>query len=151
VKRVLLADGLLELEIPVDWVVRAPTLANDSHVEVAVPPESPEWVLGWVPEGLTTIVYRTTAAAHEFAEALMRRRVANGEPERFDDLLGTVPALGYEWTDGIHDIATWFVKPTDDVAVEILVTLPGLSEPSGRYRDPIARGRTLLCSARWIK
>jgi hypothetical protein len=150
VKRVLFAEGLLEAEVPVDWVVRTTTLANGQRVDLAVPEQYEEWELDHLPEDITTIVYRTSVPPRELAEARMGRFVRSGEPERFDDLVGTVPAQGYQWTDGVRAIATWFVQPADGLVIEIHVGLPGLLDPSHRDRDPIARGRAFLCGARWI-
>jgi hypothetical protein len=119
-------------------------------VEVAVPASYAEWELDHLPEDLTTVVYRTRTPSRELAEARMRRFVRDGEPESFADLVGGLAAQGYNWTDGVRNIATWFVQLADELVVEIHVALPGLIEPPRRDRDPIARGRTLLSSARWI-
>jgi hypothetical protein len=137
-KRVVLAEGYLEAQVPVDWVVRATTRANGQRVDVAVPEKYAALEPDNLPdEDLTTAVHRTYVALLELAEAQMRRFVRQGEPERFDDHVGAVAAQGYEWTNGVQEIATWFVQPADGIVVEIHVSLP-------RRQDPVARGRTLL-------
>jgi hypothetical protein len=150
VQRVLLAEGLLDASVPDNWLVRVTTLGDGQRVEVAVPGKYAEWEIDRLPEDVTTIVYRTTETLGELAEARMRRLVGDGEPERFDDLVGPLAAQGYEWTDGVRDIAAWFVHPANGIVVEIHVTLPGRLERRGTDRDPIARGRALLDGARWM-
>jgi hypothetical protein len=150
VKRVLLAEGMLEAEVPADWIVRATTLADGQHLDAAFPQAYAGWDFDRLPEDLTTIVHRTAVPSRELADTQMRRFVRQGEPERFDDLVGTAPAQGYQWTDGVRDIATWFVQVAEGLVVAIHVGLPGLVDPSRKDRDPIARGRAFLCNARWI-
>jgi hypothetical protein len=151
VKRVLLAEGLLEVEVPDDWVVRATTLQDGQRVDLASPERYAEWQLQDLPEDVGTVVHRTHEPLEVVAERSMRRHVGNGEPDRFHERVGSVAARGYAWTDGVRDIATWFAQPISGIVVAIYVSLPGLLDPSRTHRDPVARGRMLLGSARWIE
>jgi hypothetical protein len=57
------------------------------------------------------------------------------------------------WTDGIHDIASWFVEDPDAL-IEFCCTGPGLTDPHGQIdmaqREPSALGRRILLSLRWM-
>ncbi len=45
----------------------------------------------------------------DFSEELMARRVRQGYPERFSPTVAGIPALGFEWTDGVAHIRSYFV------------------------------------------
>jgi hypothetical protein len=74
-KRVLLAEGLLEAEVPEDWVVRTAAVANDQRVDVATSERYAEWGLQHLPEDLTTVLHRTDEPLGEIAETSMRGHV----------------------------------------------------------------------------
>lgn len=84
-----------------------------------------------------------------YAEREMARHVRQGEPSRFSDRIGGLEALGYEWTDGVMDIATWFVAPSPSVGVRVdhaISALGPLSRPNVSAR---AEGAILLASVTW--
>ncbi|NUP10192.1 MAG: hypothetical protein HOW73_29430 [Polyangiaceae bacterium] len=51
----------------------------------------------------------------------MGRRVLQGEPGRFSAELDGVPARGFEWTDGICDILSYFAQSPRGDLVELIV------------------------------
>lgn len=82
------------------------------------------------------------AAAH----ALMRRRVPAGDlPKLRADIDGT-PAFGFDWTDGVRDIFSFFVLSAEGVLIELSASASAIPavEPGA---DILIRG--LLSSVRW--
>lgn len=79
----------------------------------------------------------------------MTRHVEQGSLERFTDSIGGVPALGFSWTDGILDIATWFVAPSASAVVRVDHSVtPPTSAPT-REMNVRVDGGTLLASIAW--
>jgi len=63
----------------------------------------------------------------ELAEAIMKRHVRQGEPERSSRLLGGRAALVYSWTDGVQDIETLFVAEDASLFLRIDVSTAAIA------------------------
>ncbi|MCB9687402.1 MAG: hypothetical protein H6738_03850 [Alphaproteobacteria bacterium] len=78
----------------------------------------------------------------------MARRVRQGRPERFDARIGDRAARGFDWTDGVDSILSWFVDLDGGALVEISLAM----HPSaGRTGDSVrALAKPLLARVRWV-
>jgi hypothetical protein len=66
---------------------------------------------------------------HDFAEQQMARRVRQGYPERFAAMVDGTQALGFDWTDGVANILSYFAVHPRGPIVELSVIVPALPEP----------------------
>jgi hypothetical protein len=146
--RITLA-GLLEVELPSDWLARVYT---PEGATVAFPRKFDEYVEpDHMPESLLANPFTTDQLLEQFAAARMARFVRQGYPERFDgDVVGGLPALAFTWTNGIADIATWFASPTRGFVLELHYGKP-FAGPDAT--DEPARDRAIpwMQSARWLR
>jgi hypothetical protein len=76
-----------------------------------------EWKGGDIGFRIVPIPRGETIQSH--AEAMMKRHVAQGEPERYSQLVGGRSAYAYSWTDGVNNIDTCFVEATSGVVLRI--------------------------------
>ncbi|MFT3772615.1 MAG: hypothetical protein QM820_45065 [Minicystis sp.] len=80
-------------------------------------------------------------------EHLMRRRVPDGEPGRFRAEVDGLPAYGFDWTDGIANIRSLFVRSPDGHFLEVNVGRSAFSiEDRPAFGD---FARDLLTRLRW--
>ncbi|MBS2015205.1 MAG: hypothetical protein JST00_20115 [Deltaproteobacteria bacterium] len=140
------------IELPPGWIVildttsgvlRAFLSGTVSHREAGTSVESGDADLS-----LSAISPGTTLET--YAEARMRQHVRQGEPERFADVIGGHPAIGYTWTDGVLDIATWFLEPLPSAAVRIDHSIPSFLDRARLGRDARGEGSALLATLRWV-
>jgi hypothetical protein len=86
------------------------------------------------------------------AEDLMSRRVRQGYPGRFDAVISGLPALGFDWTDGIMEILSYFVLHARGWILEFQVARachPVMYMP-GFDRSPLRSiAEDLLAGVRW--
>jgi hypothetical protein len=54
----------------------------------------------------------------------MRRRVRQGEPTRLS--FTPFEGVAFLWTDGVHDIASFFCEPREGVRYEVQVAREGI-------------------------
>jgi hypothetical protein len=84
------------------------------------------------------------------AEAIMKRHVVQGEPERYTQPVGGRSAFGYSWTDGVQNIKTCFVESTPGALLRIDMATHGL----GAYVDIAAHASraiaTIIESFEWV-
>ena len=87
-----------------------------------------------------------------YAHRVMLRHVPQGRPTEFASIIDGRPAVGFEWTDGVSDVATWFVEGPNRVWYRIDCTeKPSLGE-DGKYRYQSSgrvEGSQLLSQFRW--
>ena len=139
------------LELPIGWTVIVDTTSGSlraflagavSHREAGSSVE-----LGDADFSLSAISLDTTL--EEYADARMKRHVPQGYPERFAAVVGDRAALGYTWTDGISDIATWFVEPLPSVVVRIDHSIPSIAPRERSGVDARGEGAGLLATLQW--
>ena len=148
----MLLPGALEysIEISMGWVVVVETSSGALRAFLAghiTHPSYSETLVATTVADFSLKSFELERDLTTFAEAQIARNIGRGEPERFADVVGGLPALGFSWTDGIFCIATWFVAPRPDVAVRIDHAIPGL--PVLRA-DERREGASLLAMLRWI-
>ena len=82
-------------------------------------------------------------------EPLMARRVPQGWPERFAAQIDGRAARGFDWTDGVNSILSWFVGLDDGRCVEVCFSKNAFirtqPEPS-----MFALAEPLLARVRWL-
>lgn len=86
----------------------------------------------------------TEGSFEQAIERLMQRRVRQGEPERFRAEVDGLPAYGFDWTDGVANIRSLFVRGPHEHFIEVNVGRSGFPiedrPPFGDFaRDLFAR------------
>lgn len=113
-------EALFDLHLPPDWrpvtvpVGRSFALSGDieryGDDSCSVPVSVDMWV-----------VAAETESDADAAERLMARRVRQGHPDRFVGSIAGMVARGFEWTDGVRSIVSYFVNHPTGALVEISV------------------------------
>jgi len=67
----------------------------------------------------------------DVAEAAMQRHVRQGEPDRFPAVVSGHPAFGYEWSDGVQTILTWWLELDSEFCARVEYA----NGTPGRIRD----------------
>jgi hypothetical protein len=84
-----------------------------------------------------TVLLTVHPLAGESADGVIRglfaSRVKQGAPEGFSASIGSRPARGFFWTDGIAEVASLFVVVGASALVEMQVARLLLPEPGGAY------------------
>jgi len=76
----------------------------------------------------------------EVAETAMRRNVTQGEPDRFPAVFAGHPAFGYEWTDGVQWVLTWWLELDPECCARVDYangTVGRIREQADRLLPPI--------------
>jgi hypothetical protein len=93
------------------------------------------------------VVVHDAGTDAEFVEQLMRRRVSQGWPDRFETVVDSRPGRGFGWTDGVSDVCSIFVEVTRDRWVEFELAQSSMTR---KGRDLRGIALDLLANARWL-
>jgi hypothetical protein len=110
----LFQDLGIRLELPEPW--RAASVPQ--HRAIIVYDNAEGYVFPNDPQELqVSLIIRSlerplAADLTSFATATMQRHVKQGEPVGSSSVIRGVPALMFEWTDGVAHVVTWFVEPS---------------------------------------
>ncbi len=117
----------LEIEVEPSSIVMTESTGRVRIANPKMPADEEGFLVEWVPAG-TDI------------EALMRRRVPIGQPERAAGMVAGMPARGFGWTDGVRDFWSWFVEDAKGRTIELTAFRAGLPPMSRKQSiEDVAR------------
>ena len=109
-------EQVVRLDPPPGWCIRS---WKDGEDLTACRLEDRETDLSLLPVSFSVTCHPTTQGMEEFVEALMRRRVPRGLPDRWPDHIGPYLCTCNHWTDGVTDILSWFMRPAPGMVCEV--------------------------------
>lgn len=130
------------LEIPTGWSLVVGSdhasirLFYNSDVHQDAHQSTVEWTGADI--GLRLVPVPIGETIQSYAEAMMKRHVRQGEPERYSQLVGGRSAYAYSWTDGVNNIDTYFVEESAGVVLRIDLAIaahPNYSATAKRARS----------------
>lgn len=141
-------DGVLEISLPDDWqpvaIQSGTVLVRTQDLEAAGSVEQ----VGALSLFVGRLANGTERSASQQIEQLMARRVPQGNPERFRDDMSGVLLQGFEWTDGISDVLSFFARITDGTVVELQTSRAGW--PHTSPASLLEASAPLLRGIRWL-
>jgi hypothetical protein len=144
----LVAADILTIDLPGDDWCSTETPHSTAFVrahDLAYAGGDPTWCSFAI---YVELVGADSSALHRVAENLMARRVREGYPGRFKTELGGVPALGYDYTDGVSNLRSYFAPCPSGGIVELCIRKAVASY--GEHQVPLeSAAEFVLAGIRW--
>jgi hypothetical protein len=142
-------EAVVCFELPASWV-SAP-IRNGLAFAPALDIDRFGNDFAFLPLTFAAVIERPTAdvTPAQFTTDLMARRVRQGYPDQFDSSILGVSASGYDWTDGVRHILSWFVEQPSGYVVEFCLARDSNAEHSvtGNLHEI---GAALFAHVRWV-